>query len=76
LKGKAISIALYTPQNTDDDYGAAYLLAYNAIETDLQRATELFQELVDRSPDAGMAGFYLKRLREGLGTQRIVMEDK
>jgi class 3 adenylate cyclase len=76
LKGKAVSIALYAPKNADDEFCTAYLQAYNAIETDLQRATELFQELVDRSPDAGMAGFYLKRLREGLGTHRIVMEDK
>jgi class 3 adenylate cyclase len=76
LKGKAVSIALYAPRNADDEFCAAYLQAYNAIETDLQRAAELFQELVDRYPEAAMPRFYLKRLREGLGTQRIVMEDK
>jgi class 3 adenylate cyclase len=78
LKGKAVSIALYTPQNVDDDYAARYLLAFGAIETDPQKASALFQELslADREPEAGLSRFYLKRLGEGLVTTRVIMDDK
>ena len=78
LKGKAVSIALYTPQNVDDDYAARYLLAFGAIETDPQKASALFQELslADREAEAGLSRFYLKRLGEGLVTTRVIMDDK
>ncbi len=76
LKGKTLTVALYTPQLISGNFNTQYIAAYCAIEQNPDVAIGLFQTLIDTYPDAELPRFYLERLMRGVTSTRVVMNDK
>ena len=79
LKGKTQSILVHEllPENpANAEATERYRKAYAALENTTQNARALFEILHHDNPTDGCIRFHLNRLRDGLHSTEVVMEDK
>ena len=78
LKGKTQGTLLYTPvaPNEADDLIQGYAAAYALLEAGEPQAADAFRTLGERYPADPVVGFHNKRIKGGLLSSRVVMDDK
>ena len=64
------------PQAADTAYTHRYREAYTLLDQGDARALEMFEALHRENPTDGSVRFHLQRLREGLCSPIVVMEEK
>jgi adenylate cyclase len=79
LKGKSEGLAIYellTPERATSPYVARYRAAYQALAEGDEAALGLFEALAAEDPQDGPVAFHLKRLKSGLRSPLIRMDEK
>lgn len=79
LKGKMQGIPVYqvlTDAQSEQPFMARYRAAYAALERGDAEALAMFEALHGDDPTDGCVRFHLDRLRDGIFTTEVVMEDK
>ncbi|NMM44397.1 adenylate/guanylate cyclase domain-containing protein [Rhodospirillaceae bacterium KN72] len=79
LKGQSVDTPVYEPMSEDRLNSAPiqkYLEAYALMEAEDPRAADVMAEVLDLTPDDGLAKLHLDRLRNGETGIRIVMTSK
>jgi adenylate cyclase len=79
LKGKVKSIVLYEPMPKNaitEEIVRKYISAYSKVEQGIGAAEGEFEAMLQENPDDGLVKFHLARIRSGLITADVHMEDK
>lgn len=79
LKGKHKPIVLYEPMPTDEGSAerlSRYMSAYNKLEQGQDAARQELEALLVDEPNDGLVKFHLDRMRRGLVSADVHMEDK
>ena len=79
LKGKVKSIVLYEPMPKSaitEEILRKYISAYSKVEQGIGAAEGEFEAMLQENPDDGLVKFHLARIRSGLITADVHMEDK
>ncbi|MFC3712507.1 CHASE2 domain-containing protein [Sphingoaurantiacus capsulatus] len=79
LKGKTEPVTLYSPVSEADaksDLAKAYAASYELLKLGTPDAADAVRALHDQYPDDPIATFHYERVKKGLVTNLVVMEDK
>ncbi len=79
LKGKKTPVALFNPvtqEQAQTELYKAYMQAYQALKQESPDAPALFEQLQARAPQDPLVQFHLERIRSGLCSTLVIMEDK
>ena len=77
LKGKTVPSPLYTPiEDPSDPIHAPYLEAFAALARHAPEAPKLVEALAVRFPDDPLVNFHLQRVRAGIVSAEVLMNDK
>ena len=79
LKGKTRDILIHQllpPEAADTAYTSRYREAYTLLDQGAPSALESFEALLRENPDDGSVRFHLERLRAGICSAIVVMEEK
>ncbi len=77
VQGRQEDIAAFTPvAPADADRATAYEAAYALLAVGDARARAAFERHLEDDPDDALAAFHLRRIRDGVVSDRIVLEGK
>ena len=79
LKGKIESVGLYTPvleEELNNGLYQDYLKTYDAITNAESGVLELVEQMCQKYPQDSLFQFHVNRIRSGVISPLIVMEDK
>lgn len=79
LKGKKTPVTLFNPittQQAQSELYKDYLQAYEQLKNESPDAPELFKRLEARDPQDPLVQFHMQRIRSGLCSTLVIMEDK